>query len=255
MYDIFIEAGQSNAEGFGHGPSSDTYTPDHRILYLNGSHPLAEDYDPSAPYVLEVADERPAPQLGTDDKLSDLSLTFARDYVDAGLLQPGRKLLIVRTAVGGTGFMFNQWEMDAPLYLRMLSMTDHAMNLHPDCRLKGVIWHQGEHEAFEGNTPSRYHGQLLDLLNSVKARYNCPKLPFICGGFCDEWVQKFLVPCNAIMQVLQDVAAEMGGAFIPTQDLLSNNQKTGDGDDIHFCRESLHILGHRYFTAYQTIRK
>jgi hypothetical protein len=46
---------------------------------------------------------------------------------------------------------------------------------------------------------------------------------------------------------------EWGGAFIETSDIPSNNQKTGNGDGIHFCRESLHTLGKRYFAAYRTI--
>ena len=39
-------------------------------------------------------------------------------------------------------------------------------------------------------------------------------------------------------------------AFVETADLPSNNQKTGNGDDIHFCRESLHVLGQRYFEKF-----
>ena len=41
--------------------------------------------------------------------------------------------------------------------------------------------------------------------------------------------------------------------FVETSDLLSNNQKTQNNDDIHFCRESLHILGHRYYDAFEKI--
>ena len=40
---------------------------------------------------------------------------------------------------------------------------------------------------------------------------------------------------------------------IETADLLSNNQKNGGGDVIHFCRDALHELGRRYFSAYEKI--
>ena len=33
-YDIFIQAGQSNAEGSGFGPASDPWYPDDRVYYL-----------------------------------------------------------------------------------------------------------------------------------------------------------------------------------------------------------------------------
>ena len=42
-----------------------------------------------------------------------------------------------------------------------------------------------------------------------------------------------------------------GGSYVETADLRSNNQKTGDGDTIHFCREDLQELGRRYFEAYR----
>ena len=44
-------------------------------------------------------------------------------------------------------------------------------------------------------------------------------------------------------------------AFVETADLLSNNQKTSNGDDIHFCRESLYILGRRYYEAFEKLIK
>ena len=258
-YDIFIEAGQSNAEGSGHGPVAEEYIPNDRVLYLTGSAPVCEAGDPykiafaQEPYVIAVARERTKEISGSEDSVGDLALSFAQDYIQAGLLEQDRKLLIIRSAVGGTGFMYNQWEVDAPLYRRMLDMTDYALSLNPDNRLMGMLWHQGEHEAFEGNKPERYRSQLLTFVHSVKRRYSCPDLPFICGGFCNEWVQKFLRSCTAIMQTLREVAGELNGEYVETDDLLSNNQKTGDGDDIHFCRESLRILGHRYFVAYQTV--
>ena len=42
------------------------------------------------------------------------------------------------------------------------------------------------------------------------------------------------------------------GHYIETSDLRSNNQKNGDGDEIHFCREDLQELGRRYFDAWKT---
>lgn len=249
-YDIFIQAGQSNADGWGQGSVAQEYVPDSRVLYLTGSDPLLPEYDPNAPYEITVAQERCCLINGKMEKVGDLALTFAKEYIERDCLEPDRKLLIVRSAVGGTGFLNNHWEMDAPLYKRMLDMTDYVLSLNPENRLMGLLWHQGEHEVVGGNPPQRYHAQLLALLDSVRNRYQCPQLPFICGGFCDEWARKTPVGCEAITRVIRDVAAEREGIFVETGDLLSNNQKFGNGDDIHFCRESLQILGHRYFEAY-----
>ena len=91
------------------------------------------------------------------------------------------------------------------------------------------------------------------MVESVRSRYEKPDLPFICGGFCNEWAEKNQPACDEITAVIRAVAAEARGIYIDTADLRSNNQKTGDGDEIHFCREDLQELGRRYFAAYQML--
>lgn len=56
--------------------------------------------DETFPYVLDIAKER----NNGIEAVGDFSLSFAKKYVESGMLKEGRKLLIVRTAVGGTGF-------------------------------------------------------------------------------------------------------------------------------------------------------
>lgn len=250
-YDIILQAGQSNAAGYGHGPVVHPYEPDPRILYLTQGDPQAAEYEPEGDYEISIAAERPNPGFGEDDRLGDFSLSFAKAYVEAGLLAPGRHLLIVRSAVGATGFLKHYWGMDEPLFLRMLRMADYALSLNPENRLMGLLWHQGEHEAAFRNDPQRYHDQLLALVACVRTRYRKPELPFICGGFCDEWAGRNQPACDEIMGVIRTVAAEVKGSYVETADLRSNNQRTGDGDEIHFCREDLQELGRRYFTAYR----
>lgn len=254
-YDIFIEAGQSNAAGYGHGPAEHPYVPDPRVLYLTAGDPEAGEYEPKGEYEIKIAAERPNPAFGPEDRLGDFSLGFAESYVKARLLPPDRKLLIIRSAVGGTGFLKHYWRVGDPLHLRMLRMTDYALSLNPENRLMGLLWHQGEHEAAFGNDPERYREQLLALVDSVRERYGTPALTFICGGFCDEWAEKNQPACDAIMAVIRKVAAEAKGSYVETADLRSNNQKTGDGDEIHFCREDLQTLGRRYFDAYRKLTK
>ena len=252
-YDIFLQAGQSNAAGYGHGDAQHPYVPDPNILYLTQGDPQAAEYEIKGDYAITVAAERPNTTCGPEDRLGDFSLSFAQKYVEEGRLEPGRKVLIVRAAVGATGFLKHYWGMGEPLYLRMLRMTDYALSLNPENRLMGLLWHQGEHEAAFQNDPKRYHTQLLELAGSVRARYEKPELPFICGGFCKEWAEKNQPACGEITAVIRSVAAEAKGCYIETADLRSNNQKTGDGDEIHFCREDLQELGRRYFAAYKTL--
>ena len=118
----------------------------------------------------------------------------------------------------------------------------------------GFLWHQGEHEAAFLNDPQRYHDQFLAVVEAVRARYG-ENLPFVCGGFCNQWAQENQPACDQIMDVIRAVAREIRGAYVETADLRSNDQKTGDGDTIHFCREDLQELGKRYFAAYQKLKK
>ena len=254
-YDIILQAGQSNAAGYGHGPAAHPYAPDPRVLYLTAGEPEAGEYYPKGAYKISVAAERPNPTVSPEDRLGDFSLSFAGKYVESGLLAPDRKLLIVRSAVGGTGFLKGYWRVGDPLYQRMLRRTDYALSLHSENRLVGFLWHQGEHEAAFLNDPGRYHDQFFAVVESVRGRYGNSQLPFVCGGFCSQWAEENQPACDQIMTVIRTVAEETGGAYIETADLRSNDQKTGDGDTIHFCREDLQELGRRYFAAYQNLRK
>ena len=56
--------------------------------------------------------------------------------------------------------------------------------------------------------------------------------------------------------MIKKVSCDIGNsAFIETSDLLSNNQMIANGDNIHFCRQALQELGHRYFLAFRSLIK
>ena len=66
-----------------------------------------------------------------------------------------------------------------------------------------------------------------------------------------EWIETRLEKCLAFAEVYRSLAERhANAAFVETQGLLSNHQKKDNGDMIHFCRESLYELGHRYFDAF-----
>lgn len=250
-FDIIIQGGQSNAEGSGIGPVNTEYQPVENILYLNAQKKVEniEDrivikYD-NEPFEISIAEERSI-QGG---KCGDFALTFSKEYVKKGLLENGRKLLIIRAAVGGTGFEKEHWGMEKQLYSKLLELTDYALSLNPENKIVAFLWHQGEHDAFEGNTADNYYRQLKEMILDARARYG--NMPFLAGDFCYEWKNKNITICQPIIDTIKRIVVELGNAgFVDTFALLSNNQKTGNGDDIHFCRESLYELGKRYFKAF-----
>ena len=136
----------------------------------------------------------------------------------------------------------------------MLEMTDYALSLNKNNRVVAFLWHQGEHDAFEGNIPDVFGKQLSAMVSSVRKRYG--EIPFIAGDFVREWKQKNIEICKPIVEKIQKVVELLGNAaFVATDDLLSNNEKIKNGDDIHFCRQALQILGQRYFEKYLEIVK
>ena len=164
-----------------------------------------------------------------------------------------RKLLIIRAAIGGTGFVKKQWGVGDQVYLKMIEMADFALSLNEENRIVGVLWHQGECDAFEKNEPNVFKQQLASLIQDIRKRYG-ENLPFIAGDFVSEWKQKNISDCEPIVEKIREVLGETEyTAFVETSDLLSNNQKNANGDDIHFCREALYILGRRYYDAFKKI--
>ena len=172
-FDIIIQAGQSNAEGSGRGPAEQPYerTPDiwqldvkKTVIWENV--PLVQVTYADEPIALTEAYER---QIG-GVTYGDLALPFAKDYVKAGLLEKGRRLLIVRAAVGATGFarddeVMGHWGEGEVVREKMYELIDYAMSLSPDNRLVALLWHQGEHQSNERGS-TRYQRELRQLLLS-----------------------------------------------------------------------------------------
>jgi len=92
-FDIIIQAGQSNSEGSGFGSATKPYIVNDKVWYLNNNYTIS--------LACEIVD---------GNKIrSNYSLSFADEYINSGMLKDNRKLLILRTSIGGTGFLDNRW--------------------------------------------------------------------------------------------------------------------------------------------------
>ncbi|MBR2988824.1 MAG: hypothetical protein IKC64_03775, partial [Clostridia bacterium] len=204
----------------------------------------------SKPFVFSVADYR----FKDANPTGDFSLTFCKNYKEK-ILAPDRKILVIRSAIGGTGFSGGQWKENDPVYRKMLEMIEFILALNPENKIVAMLWHQGEHDSVWHATTEYYYEKLGFIIDKVRNDYATKNLPFVVADFVNEWKSKNEECCAPIITALRKLATDKGGAFVETLDLPSNNQKNNDGDDIHFCRNSLHILGDRYFKAYESIIK
>ena len=238
-FDVIIQAGQSNAEGYGFGPVDDPYVPDGRVWYMN-------ENDTISPAVEKVA---------FNGIQSNFALSFVRAYVNAGRLAEGRKILILRAAVGGTGFLDNRWGLNDDLYLHMMEMIRTALALNPENRLVALLWHQGETDAICHATYDLHYSHLSALLGSVRDTFAVPDLPFIAGDFVPQWKEATAETSRPVSDAIRAVCESCGhGGFVDTAGLTSNAQDIdhhplgwGNTDTIHFSRRALYELGQRYF--------
>jgi len=267
-FDIIVLAGQSNASGFGVGPVSEEYVPDRRILLMeNDAIPYYTEPEEGSPYKYIMKFMNPTPRntvriadevLADRGKVSSLAITFAEQYART-FLDSERKVLIIDSACGGTGFTCPAWGVGNPLHNRMMDMVSLALSCNPENRIVAFLWHQGEHDAVENegcaseNTYRTHKANLLSMLNDFYTKFDCKSAPFITAGFCNEWYQSNRVVSEPIIRAIREVAAEVGGRYIDVLDLQSNNQATENGDVIHFSRESQHVLGRRLFEQYTDI--
>lgn len=264
-FDIIILAGQSNAEGNGLGKVRREFRPNDRIFILRDANRAAIYFDEKG--ILRVDEDLkneiiPATETQTPDggKIGNFSLAFAEEYLKNGFLADGRKLLIIYAAVGGTGFAKHQWGNTAVLQERAFAMLDYALSLNSENKAVALLWHQGEHDVYENadlslKTKERYYYEKFGFFVK-KIKEKCGDVPVIAGGFCAQWVNSgYTASANAVSAATKKVLKENGGSFVKTQDLLSNDQAVGNGDNIHFCRRSLYVLGKRYFRAFRKLVK
>lgn len=235
-FDIIVQGGQSNAEGYGVGLVDDPYDPDPNVFYLNSD------------LIVVPATEK----VRGNEIQSNFSLSFAREYIKNGKLAEGRKILIVRAAIAGTGFLDKRWGMEDDLYLHMIKMIEVALKLNRDNRLIALLWHQGETDALYNATFEQHYNNLMNLLMSVRKQFSKEDLPFIAGDFVQQWKNENIEICTPVVEAIRKVCQDCRcGAFVESDGLLSNYQEhSSTWDHIHFSRKAIYELGKRYFEKF-----
>jgi len=238
-FDIIIQAGQSNSEGCGIGPVEYPYQQRPEILMMESD------------FTIMTAREK----VWGNDAVGNYVFSFANKYVNTGNLKNGRKLLILLSAVGGTGFCDNRWGMKDDLYLKMIRMIKTALSLNPENRTVAFLWHQGETDTANPVRDIHYNN-LSSLVKSVRETTGQENLPLIAGNFVQQWYNDNIEICKPIITAIRDVCTDIGhAAFVETNGLTSNSEETGNDDTIHFSRKALYELGLRYYDAYDKIKK
>ncbi len=265
-YDIIILAGQSNAEGYGFGETKNPYIKsdliweirDNQKTYFYKTETGADKLFVKEPWELEV---KIAEEAMIENRLcGNFAHSFAGEYIRNGLLAQGRKLMIVKTPAGGTGFSSDEWGVGDILHRRLIDMVDFALGNGENNKIVAFLWHQGEHDVVENphfNFEERkafYYAKLKELFLNIKNRYHDHKFPFIAGEFTQAWMKDRKEACIAVLTAAQKVVDELcDSKIVSSEGLLSNIEENNEEDTVHFSKNSLYELGKRYFNEYVRI--
>ena len=266
-FDVVILAGQSNAVGFGAGETDDPFTEADNMLEIKDTYPIAYKYDADGkkyldmPYPPELEMTRLSERYAYERFNACLANTFGDSYVKSGQLESGRRLLVVKTAVGGTGFIKKQWTDGGVCDKKMYYMIAEALKLSEDMRIVALLWHQGEADAFDLPELSpeerrlRYLTSFGDFVKRIRAKLGCD-FPIICGEFTRTWIAENKIACDAVLSAMREVIDSDGfGDIVSSEGLKPNGEAIGNGDILHFSRDALHKFGRRYFEAFDRLTK
>ena len=267
-FDIIVIAGQSNADCNGISEDSVFETRNDIFEMIDANKYYLDFSNPDKPVLkitlpvqtkIQCLQER----FGETQIVCDFSIPFVDEYVKSKYFDKSRKLLVIKSAVGGTGFCKKEWGKDCFLYKRLCDMVEKALSFNKENRLVAFLWHQGECDAFENPNVSpevkeaTYIEKFMEQINDFKSRFNY-KLPIIMGEMVNEWanLDEFKKHTTAIESALRKCAETLGNStVVSSEGLKSNNEAFGNGDNIHFCKKSLTELGKRYYKAYNDLMK
>ena len=175
-------------------------------------------------------------------------------------LYPGRPIYLLKVAYPGTYLAaFNMqgvpagmhWHPQEGLLYKML-LTDVSdslqklRNIHPTATLKALFWMQGESDSLNEEFAESYADNIIVFINTLRAQWGVPKLPFIVGLVSAIPVWKFNRTVRAAQTALQDRWFPDSARVVETTDLKRWEQ----GEGAHYNTEGLLELGNRYAKAY-----
>ena len=178
MTDVFLVAGQSNANGLG-DPDAGSAAPEE-----------AREYDPETGTFAPLAEP-----VGPGDGGSAWT-AFARAYHDA----TGRPLVIISTAVNGAALhpdadenrAAGDWRPDSEYARHAVSAVEDCMAALDGATFRGVLWHQGESDAIaiddDHHTLDAYEDAFWALLDYFRHAFgdDTPLYLFQIGRRRDE---------------------------------------------------------------------
>ena len=183
---VFLLSGQSNMVGWGNSLELESvarFGHDKRLLMFEDG-----KWQPLKPHRLPSATQRE--RWGIREFTFGPEIGFAAAMAEAW---PGRRVGIVKQAVGGTGIMawapkWNKSDADitgdarkGPLYERLLSKARASIHAG-DAEIKAFVWLQGGKDMRDLRAARRYGENLRKLIEALRRDLGIPDLPLLVGS-------------------------------------------------------------------------
>jgi hypothetical protein len=222
---VFILSGQSNMVGGGSArevPAEMAAEDPNVLLWSRG----------------EWTPLKPAGRVGPE-------ISFGKEMAKAW---PGRKIGIVKFAVGGTSV--TQWDPDkkgsgkrAALYARLMGYVKAAKEKTPGgVEFVGLIWMQGERDSRDEKLAKAYTANLKKFVDRVRADTGAADLPFVLGRIRTPDSYKF-------RDVVRKAQTEVAGN-IPNSAWADADGLEMKGDNLHYNTAGQIGLGQRFAKVY-----
>lgn len=173
-------------------------------------------------------------------------MQFCRDYIAAGRLTAGRKLMIVHCGLGGSGFPGpDNW--GGNLATLTIERVSNAILVEPTNSLVAIIWVQGENESNTGGSAvSTYQANLLNLFGNFRSQIPSATTTPIVVGSMSAWTMANYAYASTINAVHASIGSLISRSiYVNNTDLSASN--------IHFSGANMLTIGSRMYTAWATL--
>ena len=160
-------------------------------------------------------------------------ISFAHDLQAAG----DNSIGIVKVATNGS-YLSREWNPEAENELldQLIEKTRAAMS-GDKCRLRGLIWMQGEADAINQEDADAYKARFHKLITKLRIRIGCPDLPVVAGLI--DPPEDGCPHTNVVRNALEKNNLE-NYATVECKDLGKRR------DNLHFNVKGISVLGRRF---------
>lgn len=231
--DLYLLIGQSNMAGRGITNAANRLSSE-RVLKFTKDRTWAEGVEP-------IHFDRPFSGAGP-------GLAFARAMADA---DKDAVIGLIPCAEGGSPL--SRWEPGCDLYTNAVSRTKAA--IAQGGRLRGILWHQGEADAWRKERAETYAKRLTNMVTRLRADLGSGALPFVAGEIAPFYsaVIESLGGTSSLERVNAEI--KLAVSSLPNAGLVSIDGIEPGPDGIHYSTECAYVLGRRYAREMQRLLK